>query len=415
MAKTSSIRADDELFAAKGRAAPLDKTRAAIVATEPAVAADNGTAPLPGIFTEEIGKTEPDGGDGTPARTDAAEPPPAASLLTIMTQGSAARSRMAARTLPEPIPEPDGETGDAAPVSEPDTAAEIRSDAVADAPSDAPVHLPVPVRTNLPAVVAAPPTPKAFRYRKAALLAASVAVVIAGSIAFFTLPEPAPPPAALPGSPPIAAADTAPVLPPAPEETPGAAPAPAIVPQRPKAEIASVHVDNAGRVIVNGAAPPDTELIVLRNRQPLGTARSDTGGRWSFSARVPTRTERHEISVVPLQIDTRVLVEQPSFVPRPGRRPAAPPLSGKPAGRSYFAQIASLPSAADAGREAAKLSSKLSGVFAAHRIAVRSATIEQGRTVYRVAIAGFATKENAADACARIRALNTHCLVMQEP
>ena len=174
-----------------------------------------------------------------------------------------------------------------------------------------------------------------------------------------------------------------------------------------------MRFENAGRIVVNGSAPPETEIIVLRDRRPLGTARSGPGGAWIFSATVPPQTQQHEISVVPLRIDTSVLVEQPSFVPRPRRRPPLP--SSRAGSVSYFVQIASLPTAADAGREAGKLTSRLSSAFTANRISVRATTIEQGRKVYRVTIDGFATKENAITACGHIRALKTPCLVMQEP
>jgi hypothetical protein len=123
---------------------------------------------------------------------------------------------------------------------------------------------------------------------------------------------------------------------------------------------------------------------VLHNRQPLGTARSNAAGIWTFSARVPTRTNRNEISVVPMRIDNSVMVTDLPAGPRPGRRPSIPSY--------YFAQIASLPSAADAGREAAKLTAKLTGIIATHQISVRVATIENGRKVYRVAIGGSRQK-----------------------
>ena len=108
-------------------------------------------------------------------------------------------------------------------------------------------------------------------------------------------------------------------------------------------------------------------------------------------------------------------MDQPSFVPRPQRWPAVPPAATGAPTRTYFAQIASLPSATDATQEARKLTAKLSGTVGADRISIRAGRIEQGRTVYRVAIEGFTTKAGAATACARILALNTPCLVMRAP
>ena len=90
---------------------------------------------------------------------------------------------------------------------------------------------------------------------------------------------------------------------------------------------------------------------------PLGTTRSNDTGEWTLSACVPTSTERQEISVVPMQIDTSLTVDQPSFVPRPQRRPAVPPVATGAPTRTYFAQIASLPSATDATHDTNSLPS----------------------------------------------------------
>ena len=176
-------------------------------------------------------------------------------------------------------------------------------------------------------------------------------------------------------------------------------------PEPVKTTIQSVRIDANGRAVITGEGPPDAALIVLHNRQPIGTVTSDIGGLWAFSSRMPARTNRNEFSVVPMRIDNSVMVTDLPAVPRPGRRPSVPSF--------YFAQIASLPSAADAGREAEKLGDRLAGIVARDRISVRAATIENGRKVYRVTIGGFPTKAGAADICSQVRARNARCLVMQ--
>lgn len=407
MGTPSLLSAADGLFAAKGRAVPLDKTRPENTAIDaasniPAMEPDGGTAALPGIFADNPDETAADGAAGG---TGPGEPPPAASLLTIASQESAARARRPARAVPEP------ETNTDAAVP----AGEMEADATDpnDAAPDAPVYLPVPVTISLPSVIARPDGPKHLWYGNAALLAASIAVLaamlVAGTITLYPAETPTPSRSAGIERPQPAERDTVPAGTNAPDILPLAATAP----KPRKAEIASVRFENAGRVVVKGSAPPETELIVLRNRRPLGAVRSGPGGAWTFSASVPLQTEQHEISVVTLRIDTSVLVDQPSFVPRPKRRPPLP--SSGAGSASYFVQIASLPTAADAGREAEKLMSRLSGAFAANRISVRATTIEQDRKVYRVAIGGFSTKESAIAACGHIRALKTPCLIMQEP
>jgi hypothetical protein len=398
MGTTSPVSAEDDLFAVKGFAAPLDKERQIPASSEaPRYAPDEDTSPLPGIFDNDDNNTAPDGPDGP----EPAEPPPAASLLSIAAQGSAARSRIDARTptLPE------SETAIVPEFPEEDTIPDTdgREDVTEDsAEADAKVYLPVLVHKNLPSIIAQPDGATTAGYKKSALLAASVALLVAGAIAIFagqTKPDPQVTDAG-PVSPPVTAPTTA---------------IPAAAPEQPKSEILSVRFDRPGQAIVTGRAAPQTELIVLRDRQPLGTTRSSDTGEWTLTARVPTRTEQHEISVVPMQIDTSLTVDQPSFVPRPQRRPDVPPPTAGVSTRTYFAQIASLPSAADAAREAQKLTVKLAGTVAAEKLSIRAGRLDQGRTVYRVAIEGFTTKSGAASACAAILALKTPCLVMRAP
>lgn len=423
----SPLGTDDGLFAAKGRAAPLDKTLPeeplpGSQPESPPVSTNVDTAPLPGIFAETPKDDAPRDEAAEIAGELGAEPPPAASLLTIAAQGSAARSRLKAREQAPPPPDgcPDNGLEDCdTPGSEHIPLAETESTPARDAATKKTIHLPVPVPIKLPSVVEAPENAKTPSYKKAALLAASVAILVAGAIAINvsgTNPstdiqsEPRPLPvaqsndaASFTKAPPESTAATGP-------ET-DAGPAGAAVPEQPKAGIDNVRFGNAGRAVVTGRAPPGSELIVFHNRRPLGTVRAGNTGRWTFTTRVPARIEQHEISVAPLRIDTTVTVDKPSFVPRPQRRPAMP---SQTAAAAYFVQIASLPSAADAGRETKKLVDKLSGAIAADRITVRAATIEKGRVVYRVAINGFKTKDKAIAACGRIRTRNTSCLVMRE-
>jgi hypothetical protein len=279
-------------------------------------------------------------------------------------------------------------------------------------------NLPVLVKIQLPMVTDSPVGGKSRWDRRIAALAACVAISIAGATAILIAgstddtvttartgaPRTPAPALATASATEAASGQTSQAPIGTVAEMPSAA-LKAIVPEPPRTKIDTVLIDVKGQAIVTGLAPPEAELIVLHNRQPLGTARSNAAGVWTFAARVPTRTNRNEISVVPMRIDNSVLVTDLPAVPRPSRRPAIPSY--------YFAQIASLPSAADAGREAAKLTARLTGIVAAHRISVRVATIENGRKVYRVAISGFSTKAGATDICGRIRARNTSCLVMR--
>ena len=399
MGTPSPLVAADGLFATKGMALPLDKMRPEGTAPGlPADQPDGETAILPGIFAEETGETT---ADLTATWTEPGEPPPAASLLTIATQGSAARSPRRGH----PALEPETIAEATAPADQPD----LETTDPNDTAPETPVYLPVLMKTGLPSIIAAPDAAKPPWHRKAALLAASIAVLTVATIALYPAETPTQPQSALTKALQPTESGTVP-----PEIQTPDIPAVAVATPTPGiAEIQSVRFEDTGRVVVKGSAPPKTELIVLRNRRPLGAVRSGPDGAWTFSAIVPQRTERHEISVAPLRIDASVVVDRPPFIPRPRRRPALPsPGSGAP---SYFVQIASLPTAADAGREALKLTSRLSGTIAATRISVRATTIGPDRTVYRVAIGGYTTKESAVSACGLIRTLETPCLVMQEP
>jgi hypothetical protein len=413
MRTTSPLSADDDLFVTKGQATPLEQTRPEETPANDGlppspISQDFDTATLPGIFADTPDEDPAEGDNKAEDGSAGTEPPPAASLLAIATQGSAARSRLRVR----PPPQTGDGTANGNVQGETETTKsgeplDANTSAENDTVMNTGVYLPVPVRINLPSVIAPIADPKPPRWKKTAMLAGCVAVMAAGSIAIFGTQSKSPPDAqadlqfASEGQ----LTNTASI-----SDSP-AEPAAATANGRTTTEIDSVRFGNAGRVVVRGRATPGSELIVLRNRQPLGAARADDSGKWSFTTRVPMRIEQHEISVAPLQIDTTVTVDKPAFAPRPRRRPALP----SPTATSYFVQIASLPSAADAEREAAKLTSKLSGAIAADKISVRAATIEQGRTVYRVAIVGFTTKHSADTACVRIRIRKAPCLVMREP
>lgn len=415
------MSAPDGLFAAKGQAQPVDQTSsAADIPTEPESDASNTTdadiSPLPDLFGEppkDEATEDPTRPDSNKVDGGEAEPPPAASLLTIVSQRSAARRRPGTPDTPDT---PDTISPKAVTETDGDPPQDTDENDAAETGSHT-INLPVPVQIQLPVATETPVADKSRWDRRKTALAACVAISIAGAVAIL-IAGPADEPAdaakdgpittasreTLPTKVAVTATGSAPAL---ASEIPNdaAANAPAIVPSTPKTIIDSVRIDEKGQAIMSGKAPPDAELIVLHNRQPLGTARANAGGVWTLSARVPTRTNRNKISVVPMRIDNSVMVTDLPAVPRPSRRPAIPSY--------YFAQIASLPSAADAGREAAKLAPRLTGIVSTEQISVRVATIENGRKVYRVAIGGFSTKAGATNVCEKVRATNTRCLVMR--
>ena len=413
------MSASDGLFAAKGQARPVDEARGD--ADDPAErnpvasgASDDETTPLPDLFGEAANDQTASSSGGIDDDAGDPEPLPAASLLTIISQRSAAKRRHSVDGRSK-SPSPDSFTEDQSAESlsapdEPGAGTDSRTATTDSSPQS--TNLPVPVPIQLPMVGDRPAPEKRKTVRRIVALAACLALSLAGAAAILIAgaeddtmttakgEAPLPPKATTPDqarNPTIGAVS---------DKTVGTVGAlPIAIPEPQTNRIDSVRIETDGLAVISGQAPPQAELIVLHNRQPLGTARSNGAGTWSFSARVPTQTSRNEISIVPMRIDNSVVVTELPDVPRPGRRPAIPSY--------YFAQIASLPSAADAGREAGKLAGRLSGIVATHEISVRIATLADNRKVYRVAVGGFSTKAGAAEICDRIRARNTSCLVMR--
>ena len=400
-----------DLFARKGRAAPLG----ADVAAEPPPAR-LPAPPLTDLFGEPVSAADYEtAAEGTPGDGD--EPPPAASLLFILGQRSAAidadepkvRDDVPLPTAELPAPETaERATGTPEPTAvitdDAEAAATEKTDPVDSAPiTTGPAPLPVPVVAGLPVpvTVAEPP-----RRRFPVATAPGMALALAGALLAVHLGR---------------ATDSAPTPPPVAADAP-AAPGP-VTPAavnadtepssgRIETEIETVRIGASGKADIQGRAAPGADLVILHNGNPLGAVRADDAGAWRLEARVPLIETQHEFSVVSVQADSLIVVSGP--VPKPETGSAIPAPARKPLMPSrYSIQIASLPTAADARREASKLAAKLSGIVGRERMEIRDATIDRGRTVFRVTVGGFAQRDAAEELCTRIRARNETCLVMR--
>jgi hypothetical protein len=403
-----------ELFARKGRAAPLG----ADVASD-AAAPRLPAPPLTDLFGEPVSAAVYDAvAEG--AEGDAEEPPPAASLLSILGQRSAAiEADGPRRSVDFPRPH-DGEAPTASldrseppeepplevPEAIPESAAQPGEDNEAAGPTAVePMRsmLPVPVVSGLPVPVANDTATPRRRFPFAT--AAAIALAIAGAALVVYLGGPRAPVAYAPEAQTRAPGQPAAVAA-APEATESV---PAARGDAFETEIETVRIDASGRTDVRGRAAPGTDLVVLHNGSPLGAVRSGDDGAWRLAARVTLGEPQHEFSVVPVQTENSVVVSgppsRPGEAPAPARKPSLQP--------RYSVQIASLPTAADARREASKLAVKLSGVVGRERMEIRDATIDRGRTVFRFTVGGFVQRELADELCARIRARNETCLVMR--
>lgn len=167
--------------------------------------------------------------------------------------------------------------------------------------------------------------------------------------------------------------------------------------------VARIGPDGSG--VIGGTAAPNTDLIVLHNGEPVGKTRSDANGDWVFIAEKPLKAERHEISVVPMTVDSHVVMPSAAFVPRPGRRPAPPP--------DHVVQLASLPSERAAQAELVKLRAKFADLFSPNAFQIKAAQTDNRREVYRIFIAGY-SGASASKICRTVRARRSSCLVARQ-
>lgn len=397
-----------DLFAPKGRARPVGEGPVPADTAPPAPA-----PPATDLFGEPVDPAAFDrAARGEDA--DADESAPAASLFSILSRPSAAVALpggWSAGPLADTAPTPEtgeeqGTSGESSPTVE---AFGVRS---REPSSDLPIRLPVPVGRNLPALV---PAPSHGKRRNAVLVAAAAAAAIVGAVGitflFATNDPPLSDPMVAQAAPNKARTET-------PAATVGTDAEPSAS-QRP-AVIETVEPVLGGATVIAGRAEPDVTLIVLHNGQPLGTARTDSSGAWRIQADIPVRVDRHEISVTRMQVETSLTLPPSSLVPQPDRRPAVPPVHRSAnvpsnAAAPYIVQLASLPSAADARLETTRIAARLAGVIAPASLSIRDARIEDGRTVWRVAVGGFASKEHADTLCARVQAQKESCLVLKSP
>ncbi|MDE1172463.1 MAG: SPOR domain-containing protein [Parvibaculaceae bacterium] len=109
-----------------------------------------------------------------------------------------------------------------------------------------------------------------------------------------------------------------------------------------------------------------------------------------------------------------VTQEAPAETPAPSApataKPAAPAKPATAARGAYGLQFAAVSERAAADKEIAKLKSSYSSVLGGHAFKVESAQVS-GKTLYRIVATGFASREAANSACARIKSGGGACFV----
>ena len=224
-------------------------------------------------------------------------------------------------------------------------------------------------------------------------------------------------------------------------ETPSAVPmigdtadGPAIV-DAPTLDVVRVEPD--APPVLAGRAAPGSELIVLDNGAPIGTATADVNGEWALISDAPLPAGRHEFSLALKTPDGAVVVEQadtrpdvtsdgngepgpedllvPPQKPAPGAALEAVPGAPSTAlpAKLYVIQLASVPSVADAEREWARLQQAHPDQLGGRAVEVNAAEVGDRGTFYRVRIGPFADRDAARDLCRELNAAGQECLVIR--
>jgi hypothetical protein len=194
-----------------------------------------------------------------------------------------------------------------------------------------------------------------------------------------------------------------------------------------------VRVEPDAPPVLAGRAAPGSELIVLDNGAPIGTATADVNGEWALVSDAPLPAGRHEFSLALKTPDGAVVVEQPDAAsgssvepgaedllvppqkPAPGAAlDAAPgtPSAALPA-RLYVIQLASVPSVADAEREWTRLQQAHPAQLGGRAVEVNAAEVGDRGTFYRVRIGPFADRDAARELCRELNAAGQECLVIR--
>jgi hypothetical protein len=207
-----------------------------------------------------------------------------------------------------------------------------------------------------------------------------------------------------------------------------------------------VRIEPDGAAVIAGRAAPGTELILLDNGTPIGTAQADAYGEWVFIPIDPLPSGAHDFGLVLKNIEGGISVPSldkmppkkthpkedaaapgvPSpnepgtargaaaAVPIPPRKPDIGAL--RPVAVSFPAfvvQLASVKTRGGAEREWQTLQRRYPEILSELTLSLDEAKLAGGDTVVRLRIGAFAKLGEAAALCARLTAKNQDCLVVR--
>ncbi len=164
-------------------------------------------------------------------------------------------------------------------------------------------------------------------------------------------PEPA---TALASADPAATEDSSEPIPPTAQnaEPPAAVPADASEPAPIEPRLDLVRIESDGQAVIAGRAEPFTDLIILDNGEPIGTARSNAEGEWAFIPDAPLPPGKHQIAMVVNTPQGEVILREPSQIAGTVDGPAPPTAAdGEPEAAGDVAALDQAGSAREAATE----------------------------------------------------------------
>lgn len=227
---------------------------------------------------------------------------------------------------------------------------------------------------------------------------------------------------------PIAAGLSAPSAPPSGADA-GALPAPAVseVPSAAAALPADaptfdiVRVSSDAPAVLAGRAARGSQLIVLDNGEAIGTATADENGEWTLVTDAPLPAGRHELVLALATPEGAVVIEQADTQAEPAAdednallTPPLKPVQKDVRPQAFAVQLASVPSAADAEREWARLQKAYPDQLGGATVDIAAVEIGGRGTFYRLRTGSSLDRQAARQLCGALRAAGQECLVVRQ-
>lgn len=184
-----------------------------------------------------------------------------------------------------------------------------------------------------------------------------------------------------------------------------------------------VRVEPGAAPVIAGRATPGSELLVLDNGVPLGSATADANGEWALVGEAPLPAGRHELTLALKTSDGPLVIEQadtvaPAAVEAEAEAllvpPAKPVATSTPGKTPYVIQLASVPSSADAEREWARLQAAHPALLGDRAMMIDAVQLGDRGTFYRLRTGPFPDREAARVLCRQLSGAGQECLVVRQ-